>query len=270
MYCKVQGCTFSSSHTTAGHKCGYCGRYGHGVIECRNPELKERLVQYNEDVLPEESQCSYRGCTFSWSHTNHAHHCSKCGIRGRHSIYDCPIKLLDISVVLNIEDHFHNMDNIYFTKNAGMGCSIFIRKKNGVFESLFMHSDSWGQYGEETDDTPIYQSFIRNMEEVPNTDNVFDSMNDLLLPHEFLSMDYSNLDNIVSSINTDMVEDTASSNIDEIIKCPLCRTENIKQKHVKNIKGISDKCSVCYDKEVSIYFTECEHACVCCDCYEKL
>ena len=28
------------SHTTAGHRCGICGKFGHGQIECNNPRLK--------------------------------------------------------------------------------------------------------------------------------------------------------------------------------------------------------------------------------------
>ena len=40
-----------------------------------------------------------------------------------------------------------------------MGCSVFVSHKNNVTNTIFMHQDSWGQYGEATDDTPILNNF---------------------------------------------------------------------------------------------------------------
>ena len=33
-YCYVKGCRFNTFHSTQAHKCGSCGRKGHGKIEC--------------------------------------------------------------------------------------------------------------------------------------------------------------------------------------------------------------------------------------------
>lgn len=38
VYCSVKECRFPCYHVTSGHKCGNCGKYGHGVIECSYPK----------------------------------------------------------------------------------------------------------------------------------------------------------------------------------------------------------------------------------------
>ena len=38
------------------------------------------------------------------------------------------------------------------------------RNNNGTLEYFFMHSDSWGQYGEETSDVPRLRAFKENYE----------------------------------------------------------------------------------------------------------
>jgi hypothetical protein len=55
----------------------------------------------------------------------------------------------------------------------------------------------------------------------------------------------------------------------ESVACPLCRTENSRGE-IRSIKGSSDKCSVCLDNEVAVYFLACEHACVCRECLIQL
>ena len=45
-----------------------------------------------------------------------------------------------------------------------MGSELYIRKNSEThqLEAFFMHSDSWGQYGIESDDTPYLEEFIRD------------------------------------------------------------------------------------------------------------
>ena len=50
-------------------------------------------------------------------------------------------------------------------------------------------------------------------------------------------------------------------------KCPLCRK---KIDNITDIKGSSDKCSVCLDKTVEIFFIDCGHACACKECFDNL
>lgn len=53
------------------------------------------------------------------------------------------------------------------------------------------------------------------------------------------------------------------------VKCPLCRTDNIVANPVQ-IKGLSDKCSICLENNVEILFPSCGHVCVCKDCLENI
>ena len=41
--CKVKNCNFKYSHVTSGHKCGTCGEYGHGQLECGNIQMINEL-----------------------------------------------------------------------------------------------------------------------------------------------------------------------------------------------------------------------------------
>lgn len=243
-HCKVVACRFPNSHTTSGHKCGHCGLYGHGVVECGNYDKINSLRIFLGDPLPLHIQCQIVGCTYKWSHTTRAHHCSKCG-RNHHS-RDCIISYAsEHDTYRNVGADLIAYDNIYICHGVGMGCRNYIRKKGGVIEKLFMHSDCWGQYGPETDDTPIYEKFIQNMVELNSS--VLTSLN----------------------IPDPITGDLPISSTTDKIKCPLCRTENDRNS-IKNIKGLSDKCSICLEKPVEVYFPTCEHACVCNECFSQL
>lgn len=242
-YCKVHSCRFPHSHTTSGHKCGHCGQYGHGVIECDDNNKLDALKPFLTDRLPDDMHCNIVGCTYKWSHMTRAHHCSKCG-RNHHS-RDCIISYAnEHDTYRNIASDLIGYDNIYICHILGMGCRNYIRKKSGIIELLFMHNDAWGQYGSDLDDTPIYEKFIENMMQLNSS--VLTSLN------------------IPDPITGDLPIVNTS-----IVKCPVCRTENEKSV-IKKIKGLSENCSICYDKNVEVYFPKCEHACVCNDCFEKL
>ena len=56
------------------------------------------------------------------------------------------------------------LPGFYIDFYAGMGCYWYARNNNGTLEFFFMHSDSWGQYGEDTSDLPRYNAFRENFE----------------------------------------------------------------------------------------------------------
>lgn len=58
---------------------------------------------------------------------------------------------------------------IYISTYGGMGCSWFVRRDDTSLplEAFFMHSDSWGQYGPDSDDRPLMNKFIENYTEIP-------------------------------------------------------------------------------------------------------
>ena len=53
----------------------------------------------------------------------------------------------------------HGNNDVVVPIHLGMGCQLFIRVKDGVMTSLFMHSDSWGQYGP-SEDYDIYREYV--------------------------------------------------------------------------------------------------------------
>ena len=88
-YCECTGCRFPNSHVTAGHKCGKCGKFGHGVTECTRPILKNALAPYLAERLPQMLHCTKTVCEYRWSHNDMAHHCPKC--KQNHSVDVCPL-----------------------------------------------------------------------------------------------------------------------------------------------------------------------------------
>jgi hypothetical protein len=69
-YCKAKYCRYSSSHTTAGHQCGNCHNYGHGQLECKQPQ---NLSLYLDEIMPIHLQCQVIGCKHSKLHTTESH-----------------------------------------------------------------------------------------------------------------------------------------------------------------------------------------------------
>ena len=237
MYCKVKNCRFSNLHTTSGHKCGNCKKYGHGRGECGNAVLIAALDRYKNDTLPQHLQCTFEGCKWKTNHSSRGHHCHKC--HENHSSRDCIIKskteaercynisiddkvklLRDYSLSVN-----RQTNNYYTTEYMGMGCVLYIRLKHTTIQTLYMHNDNWGQYG--IDHSPLYYDFIRGSEEVflPSTPQTY--------------------------------------------KCPYCRSENNIEKALK-LKGNAEKCCVCLEKDISIYSPECSHAVLCEECFNSL
>jgi hypothetical protein len=233
--CKVSGCRNASKHITFGHQCGKCGKFGHGQIECGSVFKKNELKQYKNDKI--YNPCDSNGCNFKNLHTNEGHKCFKCN--RFHSIQYCIIQTFSDTQSrfsghlsdINPEQFFGSQNNTFVKVYVGMGCEVYIRKKNNDILSLFMHSDSWGQYGPTTDDTPILDKFIEGLNE-----------------KDYIPPQFSNV--IVLEK-----------------KCPLCRK---KVDNIVDIKGSGDKCSICIDKNVEIFFSDCNHAVTCKECYDKL
>lgn len=130
MSCRVKGCRYPKSHTTIGHLCSVCLKYGHGRMECGK---KHRLNIYYNEKLPLCKQCSMRDCKFKMYHTNEAHHCPKC--LQNHSINDCPqfqftIKILKIKCpICRIDNEIDVSSNITEVKDT---CCVCMDKKASV------------------------------------------------------------------------------------------------------------------------------------------
>ena len=53
------------------------------------------------------------------------------------------------------------------------------------------------------------------------------------------------------------------------IICPGCRTEN-NYKEIFDIKGLDQKCIICFENDITKYFSKCKHAYICDSCFYKL
>mgnify|MGYP003687529741 FL=1 len=252
--CRVAYCNFSRTHTTKSHICGTCGESGHGQIECSNQHKKNALKLFWSEELSPMDHCEI--CKDSSRlqgpadderasfHTTESHHCSKCG--KRHGEDECIIQPFDNYSQFNNgicdKDQFIALVNSYLPTKVycclyvGMGATLYIKIDDfGEVVCLFMHQDSWGQYGEAADERPTLNKFIENHEQI----------------------DYS-----IDEQGDDNGTETSS-------KCPLCRTA-ISKSDASKIYSISGRCCVCLDKTPNMYFKECGHACVCDDCLVNL
>ena len=86
--CQVRGCRFIHSHVTMSHKCGKCGIYGHGQIECG---IQHKIIKLHNDhsldKLPNSEHCKIPNCPMKELHNTESHHCQFCG--NRHSERKC-------------------------------------------------------------------------------------------------------------------------------------------------------------------------------------
>ena len=248
--CKVAGCRFSGAHTTIGHMCGICKKYGHGQIECGESSKINELKQYHNDKLNKDNYCKNDGCKHSWSHNSRSHNCHKC--YRNHSSKDCIIQSMDemnkrypitknydYNIILKhlvLNDHMLVNGAYIEIEPFAMGCRIFIKciydsSNNLYLSGIFMHPDSWGQYGPTADDRDILNIFLENCENI-----------------------------------TSQFKEYIGS---KIVKCPLCRKLNTNN-DILPLTGSSEKCCVCLNANVELYFKKCSHACICKECYIKL
>lgn len=164
-YCKVKNCNYSGYHLTQSHQCGNCNSFGHGQLECGNYELISNLKHISFGItLPNNLYCTSLFCESIYSHSSKSHQCTIC--QGRHfeTLCNKPIHPTMKYFAYNeakkiLED---KSGKIFTEIYGGMGCQWFV-KRNGINSPLsyfFMHTDNWGQYGPETDDTEKLKKFL--------------------------------------------------------------------------------------------------------------
>jgi hypothetical protein len=97
-YCKVNNCRYPEAHTTVYHQCGTCKSFGHGMIECGNPNKIKYLKEFNHDVLPIEKHCLFGGCINPPTHITESHTCEQCYERS-HSKSTCPTNIKETNIM---------------------------------------------------------------------------------------------------------------------------------------------------------------------------
>lgn len=71
------------------------------------------------------------------------------------------------------------------------------------------------------------------------------------------------------NIRTDHTENNCANKCYNV-KCPICRIDNTVFKISKKILGLTDKCCICMENNVTILFPSCYHCCICYDCLLKM
>jgi hypothetical protein len=104
-----------------------------------------------------------------------------------------------------------------------------------------MHQDSHGQYGPNTDDTPILDTFLEHYNDKTSQYNL---------------------------ANANDANDANDAN-EYSIECPFCRTINTSNE-IMEIKGSNSNCIVCDDANIEIYLSKCKHSHICSECCNKL
>lgn len=168
--CKVYGCRYVHAHVTNGHKCGKCNSFGHGQMECNNENKIKGLQKYILDVLPTSQFCQVRNCSHPHLHTTAGHCCRYCGKDELH-MKQCPIikpfylfddpKTVGLDITEDVKKINIKIGN-YIILYGGMGCTWYVRNNNRNIEYFFLHSDSQGQYGEDSSDIPRVNAFVYN------------------------------------------------------------------------------------------------------------
>ena len=295
--CRVTHCRFQNTHTTRGHICGTCKIHGHGQVECGNNTKIEYLKQFFDETMRRDEICKIMGCNDKYSHKSSAHQCGKCNRRG-HDLDSCIIQPLDKAIQYYREIDRHNyihlfntlitrdkhnietqFNGIYIIFPMGQGCQMYIKcdLEMQTITTLFMHGDSWGQYGEQTSDVPILDAFIENYSNYTNTFNNLLEINQIANNNIVQYNDNCGGDSEAGAgagVSGDGVGGAgagagAGATILIFIKCPLCRKEHLNTSIIE-IKGSCDTCSICYENKVEKCFIKCGHACICGDCFTKL
>jgi len=180
MSCKVQGCRFAQFHTTSFHLCGTCQTFGHGQMECKKQSRIDALKSYYQETLPQHLRCQVANCVDRSSHTSCGHICRYCHkFSNQLHLKHCPSNPHFTGQLINDPESagldprqdkfiFTIQPGQYTNTYGGMGCTWFVRNNHGVIQYLFMHSDCWGQYGEDSSEVPIYNAFIDGYVEVKN------------------------------------------------------------------------------------------------------
>jgi len=133
----------------------------------------------------DKEKCRVQLCRYSTFHLTEKHKCGTCHKFG-HGRMECghpdkiaalanPMTQLEKSVCEMASTIFDStVGKCYTSLYGGMGCMWYAKRDyyDGAISLFFMHSDSWGQYGKNSDDRPKLEAFISGYTQVPNDGNI--------------------------------------------------------------------------------------------------
>ena len=171
----------------------------------------------------------------------------------------------DSSIATSITRYFlHNGEKRWASFPAGMGC-MFIARHNGTIPNqpirrFFMHTDSWGQYGEQSSDIPRLVQFVPDDYECGADEDELESfINDERMK-------------IAAGLERPIPRHEYCGSAGKFIKCPTCRVESRFDESDPIVRfqlpegQEAPKCIVCQDQEVNIILKSCGHCTLCKSC----
>ncbi|VVU94614.1 hypothetical protein CPAV1605_339 [seawater metagenome] len=182
-YCKIPQCNSRLFHTTSAHHCKICfGNHSEGlhnlltnniistdyIVKCPICRTKNKVLEKQKLISGITEKCSIcltNNVQIYFPKCGHVCVCNDCCKKLENknenhlqivSEYELPSDIVE-----EAKRKFGNLPGkIYCKIYAGMGCCWYIRRSNNQeIEGFFMHSDSWGQYGPNTDDSLKLEEF---------------------------------------------------------------------------------------------------------------
>jgi len=181
--CRVKNCRFNKFHLTMRHQCGGCFEFGHGQMECNEPVLRSALTNFDKDMLEQHLHCTIPDCVDPHTHLTSGHSCRFCFSFNK-ELHNkvlhkkkCPLNPNQINPITdNVQDYTLTKDIDFDTiaskyslqigeciiLRGGMGSAWYIRinKDTLLIEFIMIHSDSWGQYGDDSSDMYRLNAFV--------------------------------------------------------------------------------------------------------------
>lgn len=166
-----------------------------------------------------------------------------------------------------IKEYFqHSQRKEWSVFPIDMGCTLIAHHDGSTqhepIHVFFMHSDSWGQYGEHTSHINQLAQFI---------------------PDDYIcGEDCQDLANLLRVRRTQMnpqqrkqrkKRKADTSNDFKTVRCPMCRLDNIVNTTVPirfHDTTVASRCVCCTINTVSVIFPQCGHCVLCNDCLSKI
>lgn len=90
-HCAAKGCRFADMHKTIYHRCGKCGKDGHGQYECESPHHREAMTKLDSSIAwSTDSNALYCSICKADSHCTAGHRCFLAPHCDRHGVHATP------------------------------------------------------------------------------------------------------------------------------------------------------------------------------------
>jgi hypothetical protein len=177
MRCEMPGCRYKQYHTTHGHSCNICRKWG---VECSCPYKTVKCP-----VCRDVNKYTYTNPLRIFGLSQKCSVCMENDIElmlpgCRHACL-CLICLEKLTVderkemkgsdemerfFATARRRLGDRNNVYVVEYAGQGCAWYIKRVGGSVTGFFLHGDNHGQYGPETNDLPRLEIFLTGCTEI--------------------------------------------------------------------------------------------------------